>query len=89
MSSTEDTGYDAGEVLGPNHPLVSGTVPLPPPLTTTAPLLLNTHELSWEAVEHLVAALAPQVDRAREARLYGRRGQAQLVGPRELERATP
>ncbi|GAA1749055.1 hypothetical protein [Streptomonospora arabica] len=77
MSSNEDPGYDAGEVLGPHHPLVSGAVPLPPPLTTTAPLLLNTHDLSWEAVEHLVAALALQVDRAREARLYGRRGQAQ------------
>ncbi|MFB6887733.1 hypothetical protein ACFCX4_00250 [Kitasatospora sp. NPDC056327] len=66
-----------GEVLGPDHPLVCSTVPLPPPLTTTAPVLLNTGDLSWEAVEHLVVALAREVDQAREARLFGRRGQKQ------------
>jgi hypothetical protein len=52
-------------------------LPLPPPLTTTAPLLLNLGDLTWEAVEHLVVALAREVDQAREARLYGRRGQRQ------------
>ncbi|MCP3017363.1 ATP-binding protein [Nocardiopsis dassonvillei] len=77
MSGIETAGSDGGELLGANHPLVCGAVPLPPPLTTTAPLLLNTHQLSWEAVEHLVAALALKVDQAREARLYGRRGQDQ------------
>ncbi|WP_157841322.1 hypothetical protein [Streptomyces sp. NTK 937] len=47
------------------------------PLTVTAPLLLRTHELSWEALEHLVAALAVQADHALEARPFGRGGQAQ------------
>ncbi|MFJ6438605.1 hypothetical protein [Streptomyces sp. NPDC091416] len=47
------------------------------PLTVTAPLLLRTHDLSWEALEHLVVALAVQADHALEARPFGRGGQAQ------------
>ncbi|MFF4308440.1 hypothetical protein [Streptomyces sp. NPDC001601] len=47
------------------------------PLTVTAPLLLRTYELSWEALEHLVVALAVQADHALEARPFGRGGQAQ------------
>ncbi|MGW4874665.1 hypothetical protein [Streptomyces chartreusis] len=47
------------------------------PLTATAPLLLRTHELSWEALEHLVVALAVRKDHAKEARPFGRGGQAQ------------
>lgn len=65
------------EVLGPDHPLVCGPVPPAPPLSVTAPLVLNTYDLSWEAVEHLVVTLALKVDGAREARLFGRRGQNQ------------
>ncbi|MEU3862862.1 hypothetical protein AB0F03_37185 [Streptomyces sp. NPDC028722] len=52
-------------------------LPVPSPLTATAPLLLHTQELSWEALEHLVVALAVQVDHAVEARPFGRNGQAQ------------
>ncbi|MGY4958343.1 hypothetical protein [Streptomyces nigrescens] len=70
----QDEGW---EILGPDRPLGSAPVRLPPPLPTTAPLLLNTHELAWEAVEHLVAALALEVEQATEARLYGRPGQDQ------------
>ncbi|KEG37990.1 hypothetical protein ACH4UX_30220 [Streptomyces althioticus] len=40
-------------------------------------MLLHTQELSWEALEHLVVALAVQVDQAVEARPFGRNGQAQ------------
>ncbi|MFJ4896762.1 hypothetical protein [Streptomyces sp. NPDC088727] len=40
-------------------------------------MLLHTQELSWEALEHLVIALAVQVDCAVEARPFGRKGQAQ------------
>ncbi|MEV6247702.1 restriction endonuclease [Streptomyces sp. NPDC051742] len=47
------------------------------PLTVTAPLLLRLHELSWEALEHLVVALAVRADHALEARPFGRGGQAQ------------
>ncbi|MFE3143372.1 hypothetical protein [Streptomyces scopuliridis] len=54
-----------------------GELPGQPPLTVTAPLLLRTHELSWEALEHLVVALAVQADHALEARPFGRGGQAQ------------
>jgi hypothetical protein len=50
---------------------------LPRPLTSTAPLLLHTQELSWEALEHLVVEIAVQYEHAREARPFGRRGQAQ------------
>ncbi|MBR7828771.1 restriction endonuclease [Actinospica sp. MGRD01-02] len=49
----------------------------PAPLTTTAPLQLNLGDLSWEAVECLVVALAREVEQAREARRYGRPGQQQ------------
>ncbi|MET9462602.1 hypothetical protein ABZY05_47755 [Streptomyces canus] len=52
-------------------------LPEPSPLTATAPLLLPTHELSWEALEHLVVALAVRNDHALEARPFGRSGQAQ------------
>ncbi|MGD9486088.1 hypothetical protein WDH52_23060 [Streptomyces sp. TRM70308] len=52
-------------------------LPGQPPLTVTAPLLLRTHELSWEALEHLVVALAVQADHALESRPFGRGGQAQ------------
>lgn len=49
----------------------------PSPLTVTAPLLLRTQELTWEALEHLVVALAVEADGAQEARPFGRGGQAQ------------
>ncbi|MFD3905369.1 hypothetical protein HXS80_02030 [Streptomyces sp. CB04723] len=61
----------SGDVLAGAAPAVSS------PLTATAPLLLHTQELSWEALEHLVVALAVQVDHAVEARPFGRNGQAQ------------
>ncbi|MFF5860471.1 tetratricopeptide repeat protein [Streptomyces sp. NPDC012751] len=77
MSEVATESEPHGEILGPDHPLVCSEFPHAPPLTDTAPLLLNTGDLTWEAVEHLVAALALEVDQAREARLFGRRGQPQ------------
>lgn len=74
VKAEQDEGW---EILGPDRPLASSAARLPSPLPTTAPLLLNTHELAWEAVEHLVAALALEVEQAKEARLYGRPGQDQ------------
>jgi len=75
VASSSGDGVDAVFGLGG----VEGgfTVPEPSPLTVTAPLLLRTHELSWEALEHLVVALAVRADHALEARPFGRGGQAQ------------
>ncbi|MFH8747469.1 hypothetical protein ACH4GK_09545 [Streptomyces rimosus] len=66
-----------GIVLGSGDVWAGTTPSVSSPLTATAPLLLNTQELSWEALEHLVVALAAQVDHAVEARPFGRNGQAQ------------
>ncbi|MFE0457928.1 restriction endonuclease [Kitasatospora sp. NPDC058965] len=65
------------EELAPGHRLVGPPPDLPPPLQVTAPLLLNADQLSWESLEHLIVALAREVDGATRARLYGRRGQKQ------------
>ncbi|MET8697157.1 hypothetical protein ABZV65_31980 [Streptomyces bauhiniae] len=46
-------------------------------LTVSAPLLLNTGDLHWESVEHLVAWLARRVEGWEETWLYGERGQNQ------------
>ncbi|MFD7705523.1 hypothetical protein [Streptomyces caelestis] len=64
-------------VLGSSDVCAESKLPVSSPLTATAPLLLHTQELSWEALEHLVVALAVQVDQAVEARPFGRNGQAQ------------
>ncbi len=64
-------------VLGPGGVWAESGLPVLSPLTATAPLLLHTQELTWEALEHLVVALAVQVDQAVEARPFGRNGQAQ------------
>ncbi|MFJ4031507.1 hypothetical protein [Streptomyces griseoluteus] len=47
------------------------------PLTVSAPFLLNTGDLQWESVEHLVAWLARRVEGWEETWLYGERGQNQ------------
>ncbi|MFB7359465.1 restriction endonuclease [Streptomyces gardneri] len=58
------------ELSGP-PPEVSRTLP------ATAPLALPTEYLKWESFEHLVAAMAREVEGAYEAHVYGRRGQKQ------------
>ncbi|MFF0898211.1 hypothetical protein [Streptomyces sp. NPDC003278] len=69
---------DRDDILLESDDVWTGSVlPVSSPLTTTAPLRLHTQELSWEALEHLVVALAVQVDHAVEARPFGRNGQAQ------------
>jgi tetratricopeptide (TPR) repeat protein len=50
---------------------------LPPPLDDPAPPLLNTHQMSWDAFERLVLAMARNLDGAHAAHRYGRPGQAQ------------
>ncbi|MBP8534393.1 restriction endonuclease [Streptomyces sp. MK37H] len=85
-----DTGEDDGlhlergeergqtwEDIGPDHRLMGPPPDLPPPLPVTAPLILNVDQLSWESLEHLIVALAREVEGAVRARLYGRRGQKQ------------
>jgi len=72
-----DTGDEVWEELNPGHPLVGPPPDLAPPLQITAPLLLNADQLSWESLEHLIVALAREVEGAVRARLYGRRGQKQ------------
>ncbi|MET9090754.1 hypothetical protein ABZX72_01550 [Streptomyces cyaneofuscatus] len=70
--------HDKDDVVLGSGGVWAGTVPpVSAPLTATAPLLLHTQELSWEALEHLVVALAVQVDHVVEARPFGRNGQAQ------------
>jgi hypothetical protein len=54
-----------------------GVAAWPRPLTSTAPLQLHVQDLTWQALEHLVQELARQCDRANEARVFGRGGQAQ------------
>ncbi|GHA72109.1 hypothetical protein GCM10010372_83740 [Streptomyces tauricus] len=69
---------DRADVIPGSGDVQAGSaLPMPSPLTATAPLLLRTQELSWEALEHLVVALAIRADRAVEARPFGRGGQAQ------------
>lgn len=65
------------QVLGREDPLHDPPAAIAPPLAVPAPVNLNTGDLPWETVEHLVVALARQVDGAHEVRRYGRPGQAQ------------
>ncbi|MER5948049.1 hypothetical protein ABT127_18525 [Streptomyces sp. NPDC001904] len=65
------------EEIDAGHRLVGPPPSLAPPLTVTAPLLLNVERLTWESVEHLIVALAREVEGAVRSRLYGRRGQKQ------------
>ncbi|MEV5596403.1 hypothetical protein [Streptomyces sp. NPDC052496] len=76
MSNANNVG-DGDAALKPDGLEQDPAVPAPSPLTDTAPLLLRTHELSWETLEHLIVALAVQADHALEARPFGRSGQAQ------------
>ncbi|KUL53269.1 restriction endonuclease [Streptomyces sp. NRRL S-1521] len=60
-----------------NHELLAAPSATARPLTVSAPLLLNTEDLRWESVEHLVAWLARRVEGWEETWLYGERGQNQ------------
>ncbi|MDQ0848051.1 hypothetical protein [Streptomyces sp. V1I6] len=71
------SGGKDGVVPGSGDEYARSALSVSSPLTATAPLLLHTQELSWEALEHLVVALAVQGDQAVEARPFGRNGQAQ------------
>jgi hypothetical protein len=80
VAAAEDVDWvgDAGwEVVGDSHPLSGPPGQIAPPLTVTAPLRLNLRDLTWEACEHLIVALVREIEGAYEARIYGRRGQAQ------------
>ncbi|MCC3654061.1 restriction endonuclease [Streptomyces sp. S07_1.15] len=70
-------GEPGWELLDASHEL-SG---LPPEVARTLPatasLTLPTEYLTWESFEHLVAAVAREVEGAYEAHVYGRRGQKQ------------
>ncbi len=63
--------------LGADHALLAAPSSRARPLTVSAPHLLNTADLEWESVEHLVAWLARRVERCEETWLYGERGQNQ------------
>lgn len=60
-----------------DHELLAASPVTARPLTVSAPLLLNTGDLQWESVEHLVAWLARRVEGWEETWLYGERGQNQ------------
>ncbi|MFD5748962.1 hypothetical protein [Streptomyces sp. NPDC127033] len=60
-----------------DHELLAAPSATALPLTVSAPLLLNTGDLQWENVEHLVAWLARRVEGWEETWLYGERGQNQ------------
>ncbi|MFC8663973.1 restriction endonuclease [Streptomyces sp. NPDC057199] len=80
--STEDDGATDESLenlsrIGAGHPLAAEPSRTAPELPVPSPMLLNTHELPWETVEHLVAWLAREVEGCQEAWLYGTRGQAQ------------
>ncbi|MGV9654158.1 hypothetical protein [Streptomyces sp. NPDC003554] len=62
---------DGSHVLSGPPPEVARTLP------ATASLTLPTEYLTWESFEHLVAAIAREVEGAYEAHVYGRRGQKQ------------
>lgn len=60
-----------------DHELLAAPSVISRPLTVSAPLLLNTGDLQWESVEHLVAWLVRRVEGWEETWLYGERGQNQ------------
>ncbi|MGP2441366.1 hypothetical protein [Streptomyces sp. JW3] len=60
-----------------DHELLAAPSATARPLTVSAPHLLNTGDLQWESVEHLVAWLARRVEGWEETWLYGERGQNQ------------
>jgi hypothetical protein len=65
------------EIIDDSHPLMEPPAQVAPPLPVAAPLKLNLGEVAWDSFEHLVAAVVREVEGAWEARVYGRRGQAQ------------
>lgn len=65
------------EEIDASHRLLGPPPHLPPPLTVTAPLQLQVEQLTWESLEHLIVALAREVEGATRSRLYGRKGQKQ------------
>jgi hypothetical protein len=69
--------YDEWSPVGTAHDLFSPPSATPRPLQYSAPLELNTEDLSPESFEKLVAQLAQKSDGARIAYIYGTRGQAQ------------
>jgi tetratricopeptide (TPR) repeat protein len=72
-----EEGMEHWEEIDAGHRLVAPPPDLPPPLTVTSPLLLQVEQLSWEGLEHLIVALAREVEGAVRSRLYGRNGQKQ------------
>ncbi|MET8012899.1 restriction endonuclease [Streptomyces sp. NPDC005271] len=60
-----------------DHTLLAAPSATTRPLTVSAPHLLNTADLEWESVAHLVAWLARRVEGWEETWLYGERGQNQ------------
>lgn len=72
------TGSDASwGRLGADHVLSHRPSVIASPLTVSSPHLLNTGDLDWESVEHLVTWLVRKVEGWEEAWLYGERGQDQ------------
>lgn len=65
------------ERLEREHDLNGPPPTVAPPLPVAKPNHLNTTELTWEAVERLVVALARQIDAAHDVHRYGRSGQGQ------------
>ncbi len=82
-TDTNDAGLAAADHgwshVGAGHDLLAepSADELAPPLTDTAPLGLNTHELPWATFERLALSIARDVDGALDVRSYGRPGQAQ------------
>lgn len=77
MSELGASDSGMGTRIGAGHELLGRPRRTAPPLTVSAPLLLNTHELDWEGVEHLVAWLTRRVEGWDEAWRYGTQGQNQ------------
>jgi len=79
MAESNEPGseHDDWEVVRRDDPLSGPPASIAGPLVHSAPLVLNVHDLEWKAVEHLIVALAREIDGASEVRLYGRPGQRQ------------
>ncbi|TGA87983.1 restriction endonuclease [Streptomyces sp. MZ04] len=63
--------------MGAEHALLHRPTAAASPLVASSPRLLNTHDLDWESVEHLVAWLVRKLEGWEETWLYGEQGQNQ------------
>jgi hypothetical protein len=70
--------------LSVDHELYVPPEEPPPEVLDPAPAVLNTRDMAWESFERLILRMARELERARDVRLFGVRGQAQhgvdLVG---------